>query len=60
MLVLTRKKNQKIIVSDRGRIVAKLTVADILNDRVRIGVEADRNIGVDREELFVLKQAANP
>lgn len=48
MLVLTRKLNEKITIGDD--IV--ITVIDIKNDAVRIGIEAPRNVKVHRAEVL--------
>jgi carbon storage regulator len=49
MLVLSRKKYEKIILAD-GEIV--LTVIGIKGDKVRIGIEAAKDITVHRQEVF--------
>jgi carbon storage regulator len=49
MLVLSRKKYEKIILAD-GEIV--LTVIAIKGDKVRIGIEAAKDITVHRQEVF--------
>ena len=48
MLVLSRKREQKIVIGDERIII---TVLEIRGNHVRIGVEADRNIPVVRGEL---------
>lgn len=47
MLVLSRKKNERIVIS--GGIV--ITVAEIRGDKVRIGIEAPADVVIDREEV---------
>ena len=47
MLVLTRKRDEKIIIGDD--IV--IAVVEIRGDKVRLGIEAPRDIRVDREEV---------
>jgi carbon storage regulator len=47
MLVLGRKLNERILIGDD--IV--ITVAAISGDQVRLGIEAPRNVAVDREEV---------
>lgn len=49
MLVLTRKINEAILV-DCGRI--RVVLVDVRGDKVRIGIEAGREIEVVREELI--------
>jgi len=48
MLVLTRKPNEGILIG--SDIV--VTVINIEGDRVRLGIEAPKNIRVIREELL--------
>lgn len=48
MLVLTRKKGERICIGE-GVVI---TVVDIDIGRVRIGVEAPRDIPVNREEVW--------
>lgn len=49
MLVLTRRPTQTIRIADRG---VTITVIDIRQGRVRIGIEAPRDVRVIREELL--------
>jgi len=48
MLVLTRKKNQSIMIGDN--IV--LTVLEIRDEAISIGIEAPANITILRSELY--------
>ena len=47
MLVLTRKVNQAIVIGSDVRVV----VVAIEGDQVRLGVEAPRDVAVDRSEV---------
>lgn len=47
MLVLSRKKNQKIVID--GNIF--ITVVEVRGDRVRLGIEAPPEVLIRREEL---------
>lgn len=47
MLVLTRKKNEQIVIGES--IV--VTIVDIRGDKVRIGIEAPRDVQIDRSEV---------
>jgi|LakMenEpi03Aug12_release.lakeMendotaPanAssembly.Ray.scaffolds.fasta_scaffold3114749_2 carbon storage regulator len=47
MLVLSRKRNEKLLI---GHDV-KITVVEILPDRVRLGIEAPEQVSVVRAEL---------
>lgn len=48
MLVLSRKKNESIVIADN--IV--ITVVEIRRDKVRLGIEAPRDIPVHRREVY--------
>ena len=48
MLVLSRKKDESIIIGDG----IKIMVVDIRGDKVRLGIEAPRDVGVHREEVY--------
>ena len=52
MLVLSRRLNQSIVIGGAVRV----TVLAITPSRVEIGVEAPREIMVDREEIHVRRQ----
>jgi len=52
MLVLSRKKNEQIIIADE--IV--ITIVDIRADKVRIGIEAPAHIPVHRQEVYLALQ----
>lgn len=48
MLVLSRKVNERIVIRDD--IV--ITIVDVRGDRVRIGIEAPKDVPVHRQEVF--------
>jgi carbon storage regulator len=48
MLVLSRKRNEQIVIGDN--IV--ITVVDIRGDKVRLGVEAPNAVPVHRHEVY--------
>lgn len=48
MLVLSRQRNQSIIIGDNIII----TVVDIRGDKVRLGIEAPSEIPVHRKEVY--------
>lgn len=53
MLVLSRHENQAIVID--GQI--KVTVVEISGDRIRLGIEAPKEIPVWREELVMASVA---
>ena len=48
MLVLSRKKNESIVINDDIKIV----VVEIRGDKVRLGVEAPKEVPVHRREVY--------
>ena len=48
MLVLSRKKNESIVINDDITIV----IVEIRGDKVRLGVEAPKEIPVHRREVY--------
>lgn len=58
MLVLSRKKDEKIIIGDKIAIM----VVDIQGDKVRLGIEAPREVTVHREEVYqaIQKKQSEP
>ncbi len=55
MLVLSRKKNESIVINNDITIV----VVDIRGDKVRLGVEAPKEIPVHRREVYDAIQREN-
>lgn len=49
MLVLTRKKDQSIILNDNIEVF----VLDIQGDQVRLGIKAPRDVSVHRKEVYL-------
>ena len=48
MLVLSRKKNECLVINDN--IV--VTVLEIRRDKVRLGIDAPREVSVHRREIY--------
>ena len=48
MLVLSRKKNESIVINDDITIV----VVEIRGDKVRLGIEAPKEVPVHRQEVY--------
>lgn len=55
MLVLSRKKNEAIVINDNIKIV----VVEIRGDKVRLGVEAPKEVPVHRAEVYDAIQREN-
>lgn len=55
MLVLSRKKSEKIIISDNIEVI----VLEVRGDKVRLGIVAPADIRVHREETLRREQDAN-
>ena len=47
MLVLTRKKDEAIVIDEQ----IKITIVEIRGDKVRIGIEAPKEMPVHRSEV---------
>ncbi len=47
MLVLSRKLGQEIVIGDNIRI----TIVGVRGEQVRLGIDAPRNVTVDRQEV---------
>ncbi len=55
MLVLSRQRDESIIIGDN--IV--ITIVDIRGDKVKLGIEAPREISVHRQEVYEAIQREN-
>lgn len=55
MLVLSRKKNESIVIGDNIRIV----IVEVRGDKVRLGIEAPLSVGVHRNEVWQAIQKQN-
>jgi carbon storage regulator len=51
MLVLTRRKNESIVITINGEI-AVVRVLEVSRDRVRLGITAPRTVAVHRDEIL--------
>lgn len=66
MLVLSRKKNESVVINNDITV----TIVEIRGDKVRLGVEAPKEVPVHRREVYdaiqrqardtVITDAANP
>lgn len=48
MLVLTRQKDESIMIGDD----VEITIVDVRGDRVRLGINAPREVSVHRKEVY--------
>lgn len=48
MLVLSRQRDETIMIGDN----VEITIVDIRNDKVRLGISAPRQIHVHRKEVY--------
>lgn len=55
MLILSRKIDESIIIGDD----IEITILEIDNDKVKIGINAPRNIDVHRKEIYLQIQEEN-
>ena len=55
MLVLTRKSNESIMIGDE----IELTILSVSGDKVRVGIQAPRDIPVFRREVYLEIQQEN-
>lgn len=51
MLVLSRKKNERIIIEVGGKKV-EIVIVELGPDKVRLGFEADKEIPIHRQEVY--------
>ncbi len=54
MLILTRQIGQAIVIGENGEV--KLTIISKQGNKVRVGIEAPKEIAVNREEIFKAKK----
>jgi carbon storage regulator len=55
MLVLSRQRDESIIIGDNVIV----TIVDVRGDRVRLGIEAPREVSVHRREVYDAIQREN-
>jgi carbon storage regulator len=48
MLVLSRQSDETIVIGDNIRV----TIVEVRGDKVRIGIEAPRDVTVHRQEIY--------
>lgn len=55
MLVLSRKRNESVVIDDN--IV--VTVVEVRGDKVRLGIQAPRDVPIHRSEILAAIQKAD-
>ena len=48
MLVLSRQSDETIVIGDNIRV----TIVEVRGDKVRIGIDAPRDVSVHRQEIY--------
>jgi carbon storage regulator len=58
MLVLSRQKDESIMIGDD----VEITIVDVRGDKVRLGINAPRDIAVHRKEIYIAiqREKGNP
>lgn len=56
MLVLSRRKDERIMIETTQGLIT-VVIVDIRGDKVRLGIEAPREIPVHRKEVYDAIQA---
>jgi carbon storage regulator len=49
MLVLSRKKNESIMLNDD----IEITILEVHGDQVKVGIKAPKDVGIFRKEIIV-------
>lgn len=60
MLVLSRKKNESLVIGAPGPGQITVVIVDIRGDKVRMGIEAPKEVPVHRREVYDAIQRAAP
>ncbi len=55
MLVLARKKNERILIGDH----IEISVIEVKGDQVKLGIKAPKNVSVYRHEVYEAIQQEN-
>ncbi len=53
MLILTRRPGERLCIGESIMV----TILGVKGNQVRLGIAAPRDIAIDREEIYVRKQA---
>lgn len=55
MLALSRKQNESIVIGND----IEITILDVKNDQVKIGINAPKHVGIYRKEIYLQIQEEN-
>ena len=55
MLILTRKKGESIIINEN----IEINILELSDGKVKIGIEAPKNISIHRKEIYLQIQEEN-
>lgn len=55
MLALSRKQNESIMIGND----IEITILDVRNDQVKIGINAPKHVGIYRKEIYLQIQQEN-
>lgn len=55
MLILTRKKNESIVIDDKIEIF----ITDIEDGKVKLGIKAPKDVDIHRKEIYTAIQKEN-
>lgn len=55
MLALTRKKEESIMIGDK----IEIKILEIQGDKVKLGIEAPKNVPIHRKEIYLEIQEEN-
>ena len=55
-LILTRKKGEKIVLHQNGKVLCKITVTHVSPTQCKLGFQADKSVRIDREEVYTQKE----
>lgn len=54
MLVLSRSRNESVVIGDDPDLIKNIviTVVDIRGDKVRLGIDAPKEVPIHRKEVY--------
>lgn len=55
MLVITRTKEEKIVIGDPKKPIGTITIASVKGERVRVAFDFPKDIPINREEIAQMK-----